>query len=63
MEQDNTTGKALEPDVIDLEDLPDIDIDEELEKIMSDFDFEDLDFFTIPSDITLDIFETVEKMK
>ena len=63
MEQDNTTGKALEPDVIDLEDLPDIDIDEELEKIMSDLDFEDLDFFTIPSDITLDIFETVEKMK
>lgn len=63
MEQDNTTGAALEPDVIDLEDLPDIDIDEELEKIMSDFDFEDLDFFTIPSDITLDIFETVEKMK
>lgn len=63
MEQDNTTGAALEPDVIDLEDLPDIDIDEELEKIMSDLDFEDLDFFTIPSDITLDIFETVEKMK
>ena len=27
MEQDNTTGAALEPDVIDLEDLPDIDID------------------------------------
>ena len=63
MEQHNTTGAALEPDVIDLEDLPDIDIDEELEKIKSDLDFEDLDFFTIPSDITLDIFETVEKMK
>ena len=63
MEQDNPTGKALEPDVIDLEDLPAIDNDEELEKIMSDLDFEDLDFFTIPSDITLDIFETVEKMK
>ena len=57
MEQDNTTGAALEPDVIDLEDLPDIDIDEELEKIMSDFDFEDLDFLTTPSDITLDILE------
>ena len=57
MEQDNTTDKALEPDVIDLEDLPDIDIDEELEKIMSDFDFEDLDFLTTPSDITLDILE------
>lgn len=59
MEQDNTAGVALEPDVIDLEDLPKIDIDEELEKIMSDLDFEveDSDFLTIPSDITFEILE------
>ena len=60
MEQDSTTGVALEPIIVNL-DLPDFDVDEELEKI--NFDLSDLDFLKTQGDMTLDIFEPVVKIK
>ena len=67
MEQDSTTGVALEPIIVNL-DLPDFDVDEELEKINFDlsdldFEFEDLDFLKTQGDMTFDIFEPVVKIK